>query len=146
VKESKIERIIRILSKFLTGKDFFIGRVEKRMIGLKWIYHETNEHDFPSFPHLHSDSDGKAYKLNIYTREIYDTRTKKIISQKISKKEFKTLWSDKSFVDFVIRARKQYLKDNPKTQLPPIPILELKENKNSIVKSDGSIEVQLDFE
>lgn len=127
MKESKFNRIITFLSNFLTGKDFWIGRVEKRMIGVKWIYHENDKDPFPSVPHLHSDSDRKGYKLNVYTREIYDARTKKTINTRIDKKEFKALWSDKSFVDFVERAREQYLEENPKAQLPPIPDIKYKQ-------------------
>lgn len=141
MKESKIDRIIQFLSKFLNGKDFWIGRVEKRMLGVKWIYHENDEDPFPSVPHLHSNSDRKGYKLNIYTREIYDIATKKITDKKITQKEFKALWSDKSFVSFVVRAREKYLKENPNIQLPPMPDIKCKDSKVSILKPDGNIEI-----
>ena len=87
----------------------------------KW-YDETSDPDpfNPSCPHLHS-KDG-PYKMNVYTGEIYNTQTKKIISDyQISKKELRKLWSDKKFVKFALIMRKQYYEKYPQGILPDIP-------------------------
>lgn len=49
-------------------------------------------------------------KLNIYTGEIYDTRTKKFITT-ANKKELKKLWEDEKFKQAVIEARRVYLEN-----------------------------------
>ena len=59
-------------------------------------------------------------KLNIYTGEIYDKRTKKFITT-ANKKELKKLWEDEKFKQAVMDARRVYLGEHPKIKLPKIP-------------------------
>lgn len=76
---------------------------------------------FPSCPHLHS-KDGQ-YKLNVYTGELYSTKSKKIVNGKIVKeKELKRLWENSKFVEFANRMRNIYFEKYPLSNLPPIPV------------------------
>ena len=84
----------------------------------KWELHNADKDPFPSIPHMHSKN--YPLKLNIYTGEIYDTRTKKFITT-ANKKELKKLWEDEKFKQAVIEARRVYLGEHPKVKLPKIP-------------------------
>lgn len=84
----------------------------------KWELHIADKDPFPSIPHMHALN--APLKLNIYTGEIYDTRTKKIITT-AKKKELKELWEDEKFKQAVIEARRVYLGEHPKVKLPRIP-------------------------
>ena len=89
--------------------------------GFKW-YDELSDPDpfFPSCPHLHCK--GKPYKLNVYTGELYNTRTKQIIrNEKIRKKDLKELWENTLFLEFVKYKRMEYLQNYPNGILPEIP-------------------------
>lgn len=87
----------------------------------KWELHITDKDPFPSVPHMHALN--APLKLNIYTGEIYDSRNKKLI-EVANKKDLKKLWEDKKFIDAVKNARHIYKENNPKYELPKIPIFE----------------------
>ena len=92
--------------------------------GDKW-QDELSDPDpfFPSCPHLHCI--GKPYKLNVYTGEIYNMQTKKILrNEKIRKKELKELWKNELFLAFVRKKREEHDINYPTDVLPPIPTFE----------------------
>ena len=72
----------------------------------KWIMHEhDSDINDPSCPHLHAI--GVKWKMDIYTGCMY-LYPNKIYMGRATKKEMKKLWSQRSFVDLVIRERKWY--------------------------------------
>ena len=86
-----------------------------------WFY-ELSDPDlfFPSCPHLHSSD--QQYKLNVYTGELYSTKSKKIVKGKVVKeKELERLWSDRKFLEFAKKMRTTYFEKFPSSSLPPIP-------------------------
>ncbi len=87
----------------------------------KWRINKADADPFPSVPHMHALN--APLKLNIYTGQIYDTRNKKLVDV-ASKKDLKKLWSDKEFVEAVKNARQIYKNNNPKYNLPTIPVFE----------------------
>lgn len=87
----------------------------------KW-YDELSDSDpfNPSCPHLHSKEG--PYKMNVYTGEIYNTKTKKIIEgYGVREKDLKKLWNDKKFVAFALTMRKLYFEKFPDSELPKVP-------------------------
>ena len=80
----------------------------------KWIIHKNDVDPFPSVPHMHSKD--LPLKLNIYSGEIYDVNTKKIVDV-VRQKDLKKLWSDKKFIKIVEETRKCYKENNPKYKL-----------------------------
>ena len=85
----------------------------------KWQIHIADKDPFPSVPHMHATN--VPLKLNIYTGEIYDAKTKVCITT-ASRKDLKKLWADEKFVTTVKNARKIYLQNNPKYKLEKIPM------------------------
>lgn len=109
------------------------------MAGVKWYIHE-NDADIcePSCPHCHTDE--KPWKLNIYTGEIYSTKSNSYIGKSISKTDLKRMWAKKEFRDLVIRERKRYeilhMKDPVRYPvLPPLPPLKMRHGKNKLIVS-----------
>ena len=84
----------------------------------KWDMHKADKDPFPSVPHMHSKN--YPLKLNIYTGEIFDSRTHKYI-ETASKKDLKKLWADNKFRDAVNNARNVYQSDHPKYKFPAMP-------------------------
>ena len=81
----------------------------------KWELHKGDKDPYPSVPHMHSKI--LPLKMDIYTGEIFNSNTGKLISI-VKKKELKKLWSDKKFVEVVMEARTVFLNNNPKFILP----------------------------
>ena len=95
----------------------------------KW-YDELSDSDLfnPSCPHLHSKEG--PYKMNVYTGEIYNIQTKKIISgYGVREKDLKKLWNDKKFVTFALIMRERYFEMFPNGVLPDIPVFCKIQNK-----------------
>lgn len=85
----------------------------------KWEMHIADKDPFPSVPHMHATN--VPLKLNIYTGEIYDAKTRLYIT-KASKKDLKKLWTDEKFIISVKNARNIYLQNNPKYKLERMPV------------------------
>ncbi len=89
--------------------------------GYKW-FDELSDPDwfFPSCPHLHCKE--KPYKLNVYTGELYDIRSKKVSSiERVGKKDLKELWKNKKFENFADKMRAKFLERFPNGVLPETP-------------------------
>jgi hypothetical protein len=84
-----------------------------------WIFHIADVDDQISIPHGHCTDGRKKYTLNPYTGELYLRKRK--LDIRLSKKEFKRLWSDEKFCRFVIRAQSIYKGNNPDKPLPDVP-------------------------
>ena len=79
----------------------------------KW-YDELSDSDpyNPSCPHLHSVEG--PYKMNVYTGQIYNTQTKKIVDGFcIREKDLRKLWNDKKFLAFALMMRTIHLDKFP---------------------------------
>ena len=92
---------------------FYTSKIE--INNTKWVIHKNDNDPFPSVPHMHSIE--YPLKLNIYTGEIININSKKIVCI-ANKKELKKLWKDKKFIEIVKHARKNYILNNPKSLLP----------------------------
>ena len=116
----------------------------------KW-YDELSDSDpyNPSCPHLHSV--GGPYKMDVYTGQIYNTQTKKIIEgYHIREKDLKKLWNDKKFVAFALAMRKLYSDKFPNGALPEIPEycgiqdkIETKLKRNIHKRSDIYVKIKI---
>ena len=80
--------------------------ITSKMHNERWY---MNRHDpdilCPSCPHCHAKD--ANWKLNIYTREIYDVVSKRIVG-KITTREHKEMWKQKGFLPAVLEERKWY--------------------------------------
>ena len=80
--------------------------ITSEMHNKRWY---MNRHDpdilCPSCPHCHAHDSN--WKLNIYTREIYDEVSKRIVG-KITKREHMDMWTQKRFLSAVLEERKWY--------------------------------------
>ena len=99
------------------------GKVERRFDNTKWIWHKNDADDFPSIPHLHNE-DNPTCVMNIYTGEIINKNTNKIISI-LNNKQFKLLWAEDNFRKHVKYSRDDYYEkkfdDKRYTKLPDCP-------------------------
>jgi len=87
--------------------------------GSKWRLHKSDVDSFPSVPHMHP-IDNRPLSLNIYTGEIYNKTTRKIV-ETAHKKDLKKLWSDEKLKKLILEAREIYLKNNPNYKLQDLP-------------------------
>lgn len=116
-KEIEIVCFLEVSTKFSHGL-YKTPFPLKKMI---W-YDELADSDpfTPSCPHLHSWEE--KYKLNVYTGEIYDIRSKKNISNKyVNEDELSKLWADTRFQQFACKMRDIYKEKFPNSVLPSIP-------------------------
>ena len=114
----KLESIASIGSKY--GASLFLYRPRFLLYKMNWEFHKTDKDDIICIPHGDSIGGDKKYQLNPYTGVVY--HKKKEIG-KLHKKEYKRLWADEKFFDFVEEARKVYLERKPHAVLPDMPIL-----------------------
>lgn len=80
--------------------------ITSKMHNERWY---MNRHDpdilCPSCPHCHAKD--ANWKLNIYTREIYDVVSKRIVG-KITTREHMKMWKQEGFLPAVLEERKWY--------------------------------------
>ena len=82
-----------------------------------WEFHKTDADYRPSVPHGHS-LDGK-YKLELWTGDVYDCRTGKLVMH-AKEKEMITLYNYPGFIDFVHECRDEYHKMFPNVEIKPL--------------------------
>lgn len=94
--------------------------------GLHWFMHEHDDDiNDPSCPHCHAKE--KHWKLDIYTGYMYEYPGKRY-KGKLSKSDMRNMWSQKNFLDLVIKERLWYEMNYQKIdpvrypKLPPLPI------------------------
>lgn len=75
-----------------------------------WDFHKADADPFPSVPHGHS-TNGK-YKLKLWSGEVFDIQTNKLVG-KSSKKEMLKLYGSHKFQCFVNDAREWFKENNP---------------------------------
>ena len=112
-----ILRVRRTIYGTYISRWFYTSKIN--INNFKWQIHIADKDPFPSVPHMHATD--VPLKLNIYTGEIYDAKTKLYITT-ASRKDLKKLWADEKFVTTVKNARKIYLQNNPKYKLEKIPM------------------------
>lgn len=103
------------------------GEIEQEISGYNWIWHKTDADEFPSVPHLHMKSNDR-YVLNVYTGDFHNKNTKRI-TQRISKKKLKKVWTEDNFVKHLKEKREIYYSqkyDGKRyTELPDYPFSRL---------------------
>ena len=85
-----------------------------------WEFHKGDADFNPSMPHGHS-LDGK-YKLELWSGNIYDVKTKELCWI-ANPKEMQQLYSYEEFLEFVVDCRSEYIKSHPNFNLPPLSAL-----------------------
>lgn len=88
-----------------------------------WEMHNHDVDIFPSCPHMHAKD--KPWKLDIYTGDVYDINTKKVIKN-IGKKALESIWSNKAVQTIVVEERRRYEEmalENPHKYKPLPPLL-----------------------
>lgn len=86
--------------------------------GEKWRLHKYDaDQNFPSVPHMDCITDRRK-KMDIYKGEIY---VKRKMIRKASKKEWKRLWEDDEFREFVYADRIRYSEMYEKEYKKEIP-------------------------
>lgn len=74
--------------------------------GVKWEIHNRDaDINDSSCPHMHAI--GKPWKLDIYTGNIYDIKSKQII-KKLTRKELKRIWNAKGVMKIILMERVLY--------------------------------------
>lgn len=92
---------------------------------VKWeIHNHDADINEPSCPHMHAI--GKPWKLNLYTGDIYDINTGKIVGR-VKRKELLAIWKSSGVYRIILTERAIYEelhKSNPKRYptLPPLLI------------------------
>ena len=106
----------------------FFYKPQFLLFKMNWYFHKADKDDIICIPHGDSIDGDKKYQLNPYTGVV--SYKKKDVG-KLHKKEYKRLWTDDGFLDFVKEARKVYLERNPNAILPDVPNLLPKLKKDS---------------
>ena len=82
----------------------------------KWRMHQADKDPFPSVPHMHAID--KPLKLDVYSGNMYDSKTGKYVCR-AGKKDLIKLWKEKG--NEFVHARKIYKENNPTYKLIEIP-------------------------
>jgi len=83
----------------LLTSPWFSYKTNYTIDGTKWIMSRDDLDHWPSMPHFHSVE--KDEKMNVYTGDIYDIKTKNYL-RSVGKKDMKTLWKDKKAVAIIM--------------------------------------------
>ena len=66
-----------------------------------WVFTKADRDSYPSIPHGHYQNQNRSWpKLNPYTGRVFSAKHQEDKSQRLSKKDMKTIWSDESFKSF----------------------------------------------
>lgn len=66
-----------------------------------WIFTKSDPDSYPSVPHGHYKSQNKKWpKLNPYTGRVFKEKHQEDKSNRLSKKQMKTIWQDEKFKSF----------------------------------------------
>jgi len=67
----------------------------------KWVFTRSDADPYPSTPHGHLQNPNRNWpKLNPYTGRVFKAKHQEEPSQRLSKKQMRTLWSSQDFRDF----------------------------------------------
>lgn len=106
-----------------------------------WVFKLGDADDKPSVPHAHAQ--GKGYRLDAWTGDIYPAGTeRKRTIGKLKKKEHAKLHSDPGFIDFAKKQIQWYRENNPHINfyVPEWFETEMKEARLVVVNKEHNVD------
>lgn len=103
-------RQIRVRTRKITGPQLYSP--QEKLQDCIWIFKLGDVDDKPSVPHAHAQ--GKGYRLNAWTGDIYPAGTERERTiGKLKRKELAKLHMDPRFIDFAKKQIQWYRENNP---------------------------------
>ena len=122
----------------LITSSWFSYDTRSKINGLNWRIHQDDADPWPSIPHMHA-IEKPFLKLDIYTRTVYDKRTKKRV-ETVRRKDLQKIWTDEKIFPIIMHNREKHQGD---PRLSPIPYYAEGMLNRQINQNDQQAEIKL---